>query len=340
MATPSTNHRYPFDISVVLPVYNEKDNLQPVHDELVSVMQNMNLRYEIIYVDDGSRDGSREAITALAQANPDTVRAVLLRRNFGQTAAIQAGIDHANGAVIALMDADLQNDPHDIPAMLEQMEREGYDLISGWRKNRKDRTIRKIPSRLANGLISLVTGVRLHDYGCTLKTYRRDMLDHVRLYGEMHRFIPVLANAAGARIVERVVNHRARIHGKSKYSLWRTVKVVLDLTTVTFMTRYITRPMYVFGATGFAFSFLSMLSIAVMALSAVLGGGLLWHSPWPVFAALFGALALQSVLMGLIMEMMMRTYYESQDKGPYAIGRVINAHKHVPLPVSENISLQ
>ena len=194
MNTANTAHRYPFDLSVVLPVYNEEDNIRPVHDELTAVLDGLPLRYEIIYVDDGSRDSSRQQIIALAEAQPETVRAVLLRRNFGQTAAIQAGIDHANGAIIALMDADLQNDPHDIPLMLEQMETEGRDLVSGWRKNRQDRALsRRLPSKVANRMISFVTGVELHDYGCTLKTYRREVLDHVRLYGEMHRFIPVLA---------------------------------------------------------------------------------------------------------------------------------------------------
>lgn len=331
----SHNRHYPFDLSVVLPVYNEEDNVLPVHDELVGVLNSMALRYEIIYVDDGSRDSSGQKITTLAEQSPDTVRTVLLRRNFGQTAAIQAGIDHANGAIIALMDADLQNDPHDIPIMLDQMEKEGYDLVSGWRKNRKDTSIRKIPSRMANRLISRVTGVHLHDYGCTLKTYRREVLDHVRLYGAMHRFIPVLANAAGARIIERPVNHRPRIHGKSKYGLWRTVKVVLDLMTVTFLTKYNTRPMYIFGGAGFILSFLSMISILVMALSGIFAGNLRWNSPWPVLAALFGVLAIQSILLGLMMEMLMRTYYEAQGKGPYAIRRVINGHKHKPLPVEE-----
>ena len=328
------NHRHPFDLSVVLPVYNEKDNIQPVHDELIEVLSGLDLRCEIIYVDDGSRDGSAQAITALAHRNPEMVRAVLLRRNFGQTAAIQAGIDHANGAIIALMDADLQNDPHDIPLMLDQMDAEGLDLVSGWRKNRQDRELsRKLPSRIANRLISVVTGVHLHDYGCTLKTYRREVLDHVRLYGEMHRFIPVLANAAGAQFVERVVNHRARIHGKSKYGLWRTIKVVLDLMTVTFLTRYNTRPMYIFGGFGFVMSILSMLSVLVMAISGVFAGDLLWNTPWPLLAAFFGVMAIQSVLLGLMMEMLMRTYYDSQGKGPYAIRQVINGHKHVPLPV-------
>ncbi len=336
MDASATNHRYPFDLSVVLPVFNEEDSLLPVHEELAGVLEGLHLRYEIIYVDDGSRDSSRQKIESLAGAHPETVRAVLLRRNFGQTAAIQAGIDHANGAIIALMDADLQNDPHDIPLMLDQMETEGYDLVSGWRKKRQDRALsRKLPSKIANRLISLVTGVRLHDYGCTLKTYRRDVLDHVRLYGEMHRFIPVLANAAGANIVERVVNHRARRFGKSKYGLWRAIKVVLDLMTVTFLTKYNTRPMYIFGGLGFMLSMLSLIGVVVMALSGIVTGDLHWNSPWPVLVALFGVLALQSVLLGLMMEMLMRTYYESQGKGPYAIQRVINGHKHVPLSVSD-----
>jgi glycosyltransferase involved in cell wall biosynthesis len=329
------NHRYPFDLSVVLPVYNEEDNIRLVHEELKSVLDKLPLRYEIIYVDDGSRDSSRQQIIALAEAEPEIVRAVLLRRNFGQTAAIQAGIDHANGAIIALMDADLQNDPHDIPLMLEQMEKEGYDLVSGWRKNRQDRALsRRLPSKVANRIISLVTGVSLHDYGCTLKTYRREVLDHVRLYGEMHRFIPVLANAAGANIVERVVNHRPRLHGKSKYGLWRTIKVVLDLMTVTFLTKYNTRPMYIFGGVGFMLSALAMVSLGVMAISGLFYGDLRWNSPWPVLVALFGVLAIQSILLGLMMEMLMRTYYESQGKGPYAIQRVINGHRHVPVAAS------
>ncbi len=329
------NHRYPFDLSVVLPVYNEEDNIRLVHEELKSVLDALPLRYEIIYVDDGSRDSSRQQIIALAESEPEIVRAVLLRRNFGQTAAIQAGIDHANGAIIALMDADLQNDPHDIPLMLEQMEKEGYDLVSGWRKNRQDRALsRRLPSKIANRIISLVTGVSLHDYGCTLKTYRREVLDHVRLYGEMHRFIPVLANAAGANIVERVVNHRPRLHGKSKYGLWRTVKVVLDLMTVTFLTKYNTRPMYIFGGVGFMLSMLAMISLGVMAVSGIVHGDLRWNSPWPVLTALFGVLAFQSILLGLMMEMLMRTYYESQGKGPYAIQRVINGHRHVPVAAS------
>ncbi len=329
-----TNHRYPFDLSVVLPVYNEEENILLVHEELKGVLDTTGLRYEIIYVDDGSRDDSAQKITQLAEQSPNKVRAVLFRRNFGQTAAIQAGIDHANGAIIALMDSDLQNDPHDIPLMLEQMEKEGYDLVSGWRKNRQDKKYsRRLPSKIANKLISSVSGVDLHDYGCTLKTYRREVLDHVKLYGEMHRLIPILASAAGARIVERVVNHRPRIHGKSKYGLWRTIKVVLDLMTVTFITKYNTRPMYIFGGAGFILILLGIISLLGMIIGAVVTG--VWGMLWAILAALFWITAFQSIMMGLITEVLMRTYYESQGKSPYAIRRVIHGHRHIPVPVEE-----
>jgi glycosyltransferase involved in cell wall biosynthesis len=334
VTAPEQTHAPPH-LSVIIPAYNEEHRLQQSLPVIFDYLRRQPYEWEVLVVDDGSRDSSRQQIIALAEAEPEIVRAVLLRRNFGQTAAIQAGIDHANGAIIALMDADLQNDPHDIPLMLEQMEKEGYDLVSGWRKNRKDRALsRRLPSKVANRIISLVTGVSLHDYGCTLKTYRREVLDHVRLYGEMHRFIPVLANAAGANIVERVVNHRPRLHGKSKYGLWRTIKVVLDLMTVTFLTKYNTRPMYIFGGVGFMLSVLAMISLGVMAVSGIFYGDLRWNSPWPVLTALFGVLAIQSILLGLMMEMLMRTYYESQGKGPYAIQRVINGHRHVPVAAS------
>ncbi len=310
---------FPYDISLVLPVYNEEGSLRELHDELNSVLKNMGLRYEIVYVNDGSRDRSPEILKELFKEFPE-VKAVFLRRNFGQTAAIQAGIDKATGAIITLMDSDLQNDPNEIPRMYARMQ-EGLDLVSGWRKKRQDRMIRRIPSILANRLISAVTGVRLHDYGCTLKMYRREVLDHVRLYGEMHRFIPVLAYAAGAKIDEMVVNHRARRFGKSKYTLWRTVKVVLDLMTVTFLTRYNTRPMYIFGGSGFIFGFLGVLSILFALVYSVAASEALLE--WPMAFVVLGVLlvlgAFQNILLGLLIEMLMRTYYESQGKGPYAI---------------------
>lgn len=314
---------FPYDISLVLPVYNEEGSLRELHDELNSVLKGMGLRYEIVYVDDGSRDNSPQLLQSLYNEFPE-VKVVFLRRNFGQTAAIQAGIDKATGAIITLMDSDLQNDPNEIPRLYARMEH-GLDLVSGWRKKRQDNLVRRIPSIIANRLISAVTGVRLHDYGCTLKMYRREVLDHVRLYGEMHRFIPVLAYAAGAKIDEMVVNHRARRFGKSKYTLWRTVKVVLDLMTVTFLTRYNTRPMYIFGGSGFIFGFLGALSC----LFALIYGVATDNSHWPVGLMVMGVLlifgAFQNILLGLLIEMLMRTYYESQGKGPYAIRDFLGA---------------
>lgn len=314
---------FPYDISLVLPVYNEEGSLRELHDELNGVLKGMGLRYEIVYVDDGSRDNSPQLLQSLYNEFPE-VKVVFLRRNFGQTAAIQAGIDKATGAIITLMDSDLQNDPNEIPRLYARMEH-GLDLVSGWRKKRQDNLVRRIPSIIANRLISAVTGVRLHDYGCTLKMYRREVLDHVRLYGEMHRFIPVLAYAAGAKIDEMVVNHRARRFGKSKYTLWRTVKVVLDLMTVTFLTRYNTRPMYIFGGSGFIFGFLGALSC----LFALIYGVATDNSHWPVGLMVMGVLlifgAFQNILLGLLIEMLMRTYYESQGKGPYAIRDFLGA---------------
>jgi glycosyltransferase involved in cell wall biosynthesis len=326
-----TNSSYPYDLSLVLPVYNEEDNLNPLHDELQKTLEAMNIRYEIIYVDDGSRDRSREVLKEIARRAPNT-RLVFLRRNFGQTAAIQAGIDQATGAIITLMDSDLQNDPADLPRMKARMD-EGFDLVSGWRKNRKDKMVtRRLPSIAANWIISRSTGVRLHDYGCTLKMYRREVLDHVRLYGEMHRFIPVLAEAAGAKIDEMVVNHRPRIHGKSKYGLWRTLKVVLDLMTVTFMTKYNTRPMYIFGGMGFIFMGVSLLSFLYMLVNTIFTGNPLMSTPAPILWAVFLVGSVQSILLGLIIEMLMRTYYESQHKGPYTISKIIDHEDLVQTP--------
>lgn len=314
--------QYPYDLSVVLPVYNEEDNIKLVHEELDGVLQEMNIRYEIIYVDDGSRDKSAERLAEIAEESPN-VKVVYLRRNFGQTAAIQAGIDLATGEIITLMDSDMQNDPHEIPKMKARMD-EGFDLVSGWRKDRKDKMLtRRLPSIAANWLISKVTKVYLHDYGCTLKMYRREVLNHVRLYGEMHRFIPVLASAAGAKIDEMVVNHRARLHGKSKYGLWRTAKVALDLMTVTFLIKFNTRPMYIFGGAGFIFGGLGTLSFLLMFIHAIITGDALVSTPFPFFGIVLFVGSVQCVLLGLIIEMLMRTYYESQDKGPYTIRQII-----------------
>ncbi len=310
-------------LSVVVPLYDEEDNLGPLHHALTEALRGR--EYEIVYVDDGSTDRSQEHLVRLAQADAAHVRVVELRRNFGQTAAIAAGIDHASGDVIVLIDADLQNDPADIPMMLDKIA-EGYDVVSGWRKRRKDGFLtRTLPSRMANGLISLVTGVRLHDYGCTLKAYRREVLHGFRLYGEMHRFIPAYAGAVGARIVEVPVNHRPRMHGKAKYGLERTVKVVLDLLTVKFLISYAAKPIYLFGGTGIALIVPSSLVLLFLLVRRLALGVSVLGSPLFSTSTMLMILGFQSILMGLIAELLVRTYHESQSKPTYSIRRVINA---------------
>jgi glycosyltransferase involved in cell wall biosynthesis len=312
------------NLSVVIPVYNEQENLPLLYDAVVKALQPLKHAWEMILVDDGSRDGSLDVLRELAVRDPERVRVVALRRNFGQTAAIAAGIDHAVGDVIVLMDADLQNDPADIPMMLEKIE-EGYDVVSGWRINRQDTFVtRTLPSRMANGLISWVTGVHLHDYGCTLKAYRREVITGFRLYGEMHRFIPVYANSVGARIIEMPVNHHARRFGKAKYGLERTVKVVLDLFTVKFLSSFANKPIYLFGGTGLgliAFSFLMLVYLGVRRLGFGISP---FTSPLFAIAIMVGILGFQSILMGLIAELLVRTYHESQGKTTYTVRERLN----------------
>jgi glycosyltransferase involved in cell wall biosynthesis len=309
-------------LAVVAPVYNEIDNIDRLHEELTTALDGIGKPYLIVYVDDGSRDGSKERLAELALSHPSVVF-VDLRRNFGQTAAIAAGLDHADADVVIMMDADLQNDPADIPRLLEKMD-EGYDVVSGWRHDRKDKFLtRRLPSMIANGLISNVTGVHLHDYGCTLKAYRREVIDEIRLYGEMHRFIPVFASAAGANITELVVNHRPRLYGQSKYGLWRTFKVVLDLITVKFLLSYRTTPMYLFGGFGLGLIGVSLLTLFAALLNKWIRGASLIRTPLPQLATTFFILGMQSILMGLLAELLVRTYHESQDKPTYVVRRVI-----------------
>jgi glycosyltransferase involved in cell wall biosynthesis len=233
-------------LSIIIPVYNEAESLQLLMQALSNALSPLAIAWEVVFVDDGSKDNSAAVLEKLAAENPANIRVVILRRNFGQTTAIAAGIDYAQGEVIVLMDADLQNDPADIPMMLAKLD-EGYDVVSGWRVNRQDTFFtRTLPSRMANSLISWVTGVHLHDYGCTLKAYRREVITGFHLYGEMHRFIPVYANSVGARLVEVKVHHHARRFGKAKYGLERTLKVVLDLFTVKFLNSYVSTPIYLF----------------------------------------------------------------------------------------------
>lgn len=302
------------DLSLVVPVYNEKENLPLLMDAIEAALTPVGKKWEVIFVDDGSTDGGLDVLAGLAEKDPEHVRVVVFRRNFGQTAAIAAGIDHSEGDTIVLLDADMQNDPADIPMLLAKLD-EGYDLVSGWRKDRRDNLFtRTIPSNMANGLISWVTGVRLHDYGCTLKAYRRETLEGFRLYGEMHRFIPVFAHSVGAKIAELPVRHHPRKFGVAKYGLERTVKVVLDLFTVKFLLDYSHKPMRLFGGTGVILIAVSALLLAYLFIRKVFFFVAVLTSPFFQIGIMLSILGFQSILMGLIAELLARTYHESQSK--------------------------
>ena len=316
-------------ISVIVPVYDEEKSIPYLHGRLVEVLERTVAQWQVVYVDDGSRDGSFRALADIGERDHRVI-VVQFGRNFGQTAAIAAGIDHSNGDVIIPLDADLQNDPADIPRLLDKIE-EGYDVVSGWRKHRRDPFwSRRLPSLLANSLISSVTGVRLHDYGCTLKAYRRATLEHMRLYGEMHRFIPVHAAWAGARIAELPVNHFARQHGKSKYGIARTIKVVLDLLTVKFLLSYLTKPIYVFGGWGLLLFLFGAVLTAVVAVQKIAYQVFVHRNPLALIAGLSFVAGLQLVLMGLLAEIIVRTYHEAQGKRAYVVRHTINFREHTP----------
>ncbi len=318
------------NLSIVIPVYNEEETLPSLYQAILEAMKEVKREWEVVLVDDGSRDGSWAVLQALATKDPQHVRVVGLRRNYGQTAAIAAGIDHSIGEIIVLMDADMQNDPADIPLMLAKLD-EGNDVVSGWRIRRKDAFItRTLPSRVANWLISTVTGVRLHDYGCTLKAYRREVLTGFRLYGEMHRFIPVYASSVGAKIIELPVQHHPRKYGKAKYGLERIIKVILDLFTVKFLSSYANKPIYVFGGTGMAFIGVSVLILAYLAVRRLAYQISPFSSPLFAVSIMIGILGFQSLLMGLIAEMLMRTYHESQGKPTYAVREIKNIKAGAP----------
>jgi glycosyltransferase involved in cell wall biosynthesis len=316
-------------ISVLIPVYNEEQNIRPLYDELQRVADREKYDIEFVYVDDGSRDGSFEALKAIAAVDP-RVRVVRFRRNFGQTAGLAAAIDHATGDILIPMDADLQNDPEDIPKLLAKLE-EGYDVVSGWRKSRQDTFIsRKLPSMIANRLISWWTGVFLHDYGCSLKAYRAEFLKSVRLYGEMHRFVPIYAKWAGARVTEMAVNHRARQFGVSKYGINRTFKVLLDMLTVKFLGDYSTKPIYVFGGVGAAlFSGglllgLAMIGVKIVEVAALVPGYFQHKMLLLLLASFLVTTGIMMVMMGLLAEIIIRTYHESQNKPIYLVRDVVN----------------
>jgi glycosyltransferase involved in cell wall biosynthesis len=316
------------DLSVIIPVYNEVDSLPALHTDMQAALRGRS--YEVVYVDDGSTDGSVAVLERFHAEDPDHVRVVEFRRNFGQTAAIAAGIDFSQGDVIVLIDADLQEDPADIPMLLQKIN-EGYDVVSGWRAKRQDAFLtRTLPSRMANGLISRVTGVSLHDYGCTLKAYRREVLQGFRLYGEMHRFIPAYAASIGARMVEVPVTHRPRVHGKAKYGLERTLKVVLDLFTVKFLLSYAKKPIYLFGGVGALMGAGSLAVLALLVVRRLLLDEHMIRSPLLLMAMMLFILGVQSIMMGLIAELLVRTYHESQAKPTYTVRKVLGSSTAKP----------
>jgi glycosyltransferase involved in cell wall biosynthesis len=310
-------------ISVIVPVKNEAQNLPLLIDKLLPVLHGLGRNFEVIIVNDGSTDDSLRVLRDLATSHPE-LRVIDLARNYGQTAAMMAGIDHARGDIIVPIDADLQNDPADIPRLLAKLD-EGYDVVSGWRKDRQDAALRRnFVSRVANRVISRVSGVRLHDYGCSLKAYRRSVLGPVRLYGEMHRFVPIYASWYGARVTEIPVNHSPRLHGKSNYGLERALKVVLDLMVVRFLDRWLAKPIYVFGGVGLLWFAVAMLSTVYMMYLKYFDNLSMIQTPLPLLGAMSLMMGVMSISIGLVAEIVVRTYFESQGKSTYHARELIN----------------
>jgi glycosyltransferase involved in cell wall biosynthesis len=328
LETRPTEPGSPF-LSVLIPVYNEVDNVEPLHAELDAVLRPSGSSYELIFVDDGSTDGTIGRLRALQAADTDHVVVALLRHNSGQTAALSAAFDLAVGSVLIPMDGDRQNDPTDIPRLLRKLD-EGFDVVSGWRKERQDKFLtRRVPSWAANKLLARISGVPLHDFGCTLKAYRRDVLEGVRLYGEMHRFIPIFAEWQGARVAELEVHHRARTAGRTKYGLGRILNVVLDLILIRFYQKYAQRPIHLFGRLGLWSIFFSVVMFALMLYYKYLHFALTGtpnksfvETPLPLLSVILFGMGIQSILLGVLAEMVMRTYYESQHKTTYVLGEV------------------
>lgn len=314
------NNTQPPELSLVIPVFNEADSLLDLQHQIVKALDGY--EYEILYIDDGSSDESFSVLKDIQRTCP-RVRLIRFRRNFGQTAALSAGFRYARGKVIVPLDADGQNDPADIPRLVNKLN-EGYDIVSGWRKERKDNPItRTLPSHIANWMIGRITGVRLHDYGCTLKAYRAESLKPIRLYGEMHRFIPALASWGGENVTELVVNHRPRTTGKTKYGLSRTFKVVLDLMTIKFLASFSTKPIYVFGGLGVLCLFGSFISGLVVILMKLIQNYSMNRNPLLIVSLMLMTAAIQFILMGLLAEILVRTYHESQDRPIYIIDKII-----------------
>jgi len=309
------------DLSVVIPVRNERENVGRLHRELTDTLAAWGRPYEILYIEDGSTDDTFDVLAAIQSTDP-TVRVIRFRRNFGQTAAFSAGFAYARGAVIVTADGDLQNDPRDIPSMVERLE-SGYDIVCGWRRDRKDVFLtRRLPSVIANWLISKATGVKLHDYGCSLKTFRAEVVKPLKLYGEMHRFIPAIASERGVRIAEQVVNHRARQHGESKYGLSRTIRVVLDLLTVKFLLSYSTRPLQIFGLVGIVMGSAGLGVTGWLAYIRLFTHQAIGDRPLLLLGILLIFTGVQLLTVGLLAELQARTYHESQDKPTYVVREI------------------
>ncbi len=312
------------EVSVVIPVFNEEESLRPLFAALEPVLEGLGRTWEIVFCDDGSRDGSVAILEELAAADP-RIKAIVLRRNYGQSAAMAAGFRHATGDIVVPMDADLQNDPADIPRLLQELEERNLDLLKGWRKSRQDAYLtRTLPSKIANRIIGRITGVKLHDYGCTLSAFRAEVARDIQLYGEMHRFLPALAHWAGARIGETVVAHHPRRWGVSKYTLSKTFRVILDILTIRFLVAYSTKPLYFFGRFGFGLLGLGTAAATWTLFKKIKWGYPLYTDPFFLVSVFCMVMAVQVLLIGLIAELNVRIYYESQDKTPYNIRRTLN----------------
>ncbi len=314
------------EVSIVIPIFNEEESLDKLIEKIVKTLVNYDLSYEVICIDDGSQDKSPQILSELAQQY-NNFTAIVLRRNYGQTPAMAAGFKYAKGKIIITLDGDLQNDPIDIPKLIDKLN-QGYDLVSGWRKNRQDNTLtRLLPSKIANWIIAKVTGVNLHDYGCSLKAYRSELVADMNLYGELHRFLPALAYIEGARIAEIPVSHHPRRYGKSKYGLGRTFRVVMDLLTVFFIKKYLTRPMHVFGLFGLGSTILGMLLGGYLTFLKIGLGQSIGNRPLLILAVLLVLTGVQLLSFGLLAELVMRTYHESQKRPIYRVREIIGGHQ-------------
>jgi glycosyltransferase involved in cell wall biosynthesis len=319
----------PVDLSVVIPLYDEEENLESVMTELLGVLDGLDRSAEVVLVDDGSRDATADRAFEWHARDP-RVNVIQFRRNFGQTAAINAGFRHARGRVVVPMDGDQQNDPHDIPVLLAKLD-EGYEVVSGWRRDRKDGfLLRRVPSRVANGLISRITGTHLHDYGCTLKAYDAEVVEYLHLYGGLHRFIPALAAIAGARIAEVPVNHRPRARGRSKYGISRTLSVLLDLVTIKFLHKYFERPMQLFGRLGLASFAAGSVTFAFLVWQKYVDGQGISGRPLLTFAAVATLISVQLFAMGFLGEYLARIYYEGGNRTPYVVRRTAACPERTP----------